>query len=76
MKIHTETMCGNVHEAATTVNKRGWGEYLVSLEFTSVNYSTAIFKMPDEMVYKIRKEQISYVSDPHHDDVVDGITIF
>ncbi len=68
MKLHTETMCGNVHEAATTINKRGWAEYLVSLEFTGGNYSTAVFKMPNEMVYKIREASTSYASDPHHDD--------
>lgn len=67
-KLHTETFGGNVHESATLVNKLGWAEYLVSLEFNGGNYSTAVFLMPAEMVYKLRSDRKTYVSDPHHDD--------
>ena len=69
MKIHTENMCGNLHEVATTINKRGWAQYLVTMNFNGGNYTVAVFRMPDSMVYKLRRESPSYMSDPHHDDV-------
>ena len=43
--VITDTLPGNVHEATGFINEVGIADYLVSLEFTGGNYSTAIFKM-------------------------------
>jgi hypothetical protein len=67
-KIYTEVMGGNVHESAITINKLGLAKFLMSLTFNGGNYSTAVFKMPAHMVWKLRKDKPSYVGDPHHDD--------
>ncbi len=68
MKLHTENIGGNIHKAATFINKMGWAEYLISLYLNGGSYSTAVFRMPDEMVWKIREEDRRYASDSHHDD--------
>lgn len=67
-KLHTENIGGNLHEAATNINKMGWADYVLSMSFNGGNYTVAVFRMPIEMVHKIRKDKCSYVSDPHHDN--------
>lgn len=70
MKLHTETLNGNLFDASTIINKRGWANYLVTLQSSGM-YTIAVFIMPDEMVYEIRRRNQSFVSDVHHDDVVE-----
>ncbi len=68
-KLHTETIPGNLHQAAVWINKRGWAEYLFSLEYTPGSpSSTGVFKMPARLVHEIRRANPCYVADPHHDD--------
>lgn len=67
LKLHTENYGGNLHETATWVNKAGLAEYV--LVMSSSGYSTqVVFRMPAELVYKLREERPSYVGGPHHDD--------
>lgn len=74
-KIHTENMPGNMHEAATTINKWGWAEYLIQMD-GSGHYTICAFRMPADMVRKIRAASGSYISEPSHDDVCcDPITL-
>lgn len=73
MKLHTENLPGNIHQSATFINKQGWADYVISMDFSGGNYTIVVFCMPDEMVYKIRELDKSYTSDPHHDDPVEDI---
>ena len=67
MKLHTENIGGNLHSAATYINRQGWADYVIHMD--SVRYNTiVVFKMPDELVWKIRGENKSPDYDPHHDD--------
>lgn len=68
LKLHVETIPGNLFFAATTINKWGWAEYLVGMEFTPGGSTQAVFKMPAAKVHEIRANNPSYVADPHHDD--------
>jgi len=68
MKLHTQNFGGNLHEAATTINRWGWAEYLIHLESVSSGNTIAVFKMPAGKVHEIRASTASYVADPHHDD--------
>lgn len=65
-KVLTQNIAGNRHAAATWVNKQGWAEYLVCFEPVSGGNTIAIFKMPLEMVNKIRAE--TGYDTPTHDD--------
>jgi hypothetical protein len=67
MKLHTENYGDNLHATANAINKKGWGEYVVVMQSNGMS-TQVVFKMPAEMVYKIRKENRSYCMDPHHDD--------
>ncbi len=55
-KLYTHNLGGNIHEAARWVNKRGWAEYLLAIEGISGNHTMCVFRMPLEMVNKIREE--------------------
>jgi hypothetical protein len=66
-KLHTENVPGNLHAAASTVNKWGWADYVVAMDF-STGYTVVVFRMPDELVWDIRRNSQSYAADPHHDD--------
>ena len=67
MKIHTETFGGNYHSAANRVNELGWAEWLI--QFNTVgNYTIGVFKMPADMVRKIRSDNPSWMVDPGFDD--------
>lgn len=68
MKLHTQNFAGNLHEAATTINRWGWAEYLIHLESVSGHSTIAVFKMPAGKVHEIRALDPAYVADPHHDD--------
>lgn len=68
MKLHTETIPGNLHESAIIINKSGWAEYLVSMTSDSGHYTIAVFRMPYNMVNAIRSESRSYAANPSHDD--------
>lgn len=68
LKLHVETIPGNLFFAATTINQWGWAEYLVCMEFTAGGATQAVFKMPAAKVHEIRANNPSYISDPHHDD--------
>jgi len=68
MKLHTENVPGNLHEAATWINKQGWAEYVVVMHYVNSSTTVAVFKMPNAMVYKIRANKPGYIPDPHHDD--------
>ena len=67
MKLHTENFSGNLHEAAVTINKLGWADFVMQMESSGGN-TIVVFQMPNSMVHSIRKNSRSYVSDPHHDD--------
>lgn len=69
MKLHTETYSGNLHQAATAINKQGLAEYVIVMDFTDL-YTVVVFKMPDELVYKLREENRNYAAHPHHDDPI------
>ena len=66
-KLHTKNINGNLHEAATWINKMGWADKLVTMDSNGFN-TVAVFRMPAHEVYKIRNEDPSYVSAPNHDD--------
>lgn len=75
--LHTANYHGNVHEAATSINKQGYAEYVLSMSYSSMN-TIVVFLMPAELVYKIRSESRSYANRPDHDfpteKVTDGYT--
>jgi predicted phosphoadenosine phosphosulfate sulfurtransferase len=71
-KLYTETLGGNVHEAAQTINKLGLAKFVVSLSFNGGNYSTALFRMPAHMVWELRKNKPSFDADVHFDDEILG----
>jgi len=64
-KLHTQNFDGDLHESSTAINKKGWAEYVVVMDYSGYN-TVVVFKMPAEMVYKIRRYSDDY--DPHHDD--------
>lgn len=66
LKLHTENVPGNLHQAAITINSWGWAEYVLAME-TVGNYTVTVFKMPAAKVHEIRTGG-GYVLDPHHDD--------
>lgn len=68
LKLHVETIPGNLFFAATTINQWGWAEYLVAMDYTPGGSTQAVFKMPAAKVHEIRENNPSYISDPHHDD--------
>lgn len=66
-KLHTATIGGNLHDAAHAINKWGWSDYLVALDYGGGN-TTAVFRMPAEMVHNLRETSPSWVGDVHFDD--------
>lgn len=73
-KLHTESFGGNVHETATIVNKRGWAPYLISLHSSTGTLTIAVFRMPVEVVNRIRANTRSYIKEQiHADDPPDTI---
>lgn len=68
LKLHTVNIGGNLHDAATAINRWGWAEYLIHLDSVSGYNTIAVFRMPAEKVNQIRADMPSYVADPHHDD--------
>lgn len=66
-KLHTENIGGNLHEAATKINKLGWAEYVIAMDYSG-NYTVCVFKMPSYLVKNIRMASPSYAADPSHDD--------
>lgn len=67
LKLHTMNIGGNLHEAATAINKWGLAEYLIHLDYMN-GMTVAVFRMPANKVYEIRTNSPSYAADPHHDD--------
>lgn len=67
MKLHTENIGGNLHQAAVWINRQGWAAYVLQMEYTGGS-TIAAFKMPKELVHSIRTEKPSYVPAPNHDD--------
>lgn len=68
LKLHTVNIGGNLHDAATAINRWGWAEYLIHLDAVSGYNTIAVFRMPADKVNQIRADMPSYVADPHHDD--------
>lgn len=66
LKLHTENVPGNFHQAAMTINSWGWAEYVLAMEMVG-NYTITVFKMPAAKVHEIRSG-LGYIADPHHDD--------
>lgn len=66
-KIHTENICGNLHSAAVWINKQGWAEYLLQMEFSGGS-TLAVFRMPAELVHDIRAKSAAYIPESNHDD--------
>ncbi len=66
-KIHTENIPGNMHQAAIWINKQGWAEYLMQMEFSG-STTVAVFKMPAKMVRDIHAKNDAYIAKPGHDD--------
>lgn len=65
-KIRVEHVQGNLYDAATFVNKMGWADYVVSMEYS--HQSTGIvMRMPTAVVHDLRRASRSYVSDVNHD---------
>lgn len=74
-KLYSQNILGNLHEMAVSVNRMGWAGYLIGFE-RSGNYTICIFKMPADMVRKIRNADKSYCAAATHDDVCyDPITL-
>jgi len=68
MKLHTENYSGNLHETAVQINKQGFADYVIAMDSTGRN-TVVVFRMPSELVWELREKNVSYVTDPHHDDV-------
>lgn len=66
LKLHTENVPGNFHQAAMTINSWGWAEYVLAMEMAG-DYTVTVFKMPAAKVHEIRAG-LGYIADPHHDD--------
>lgn len=66
-KLHTANYGGNLHTTATAINKNGWAEYVIGMNYSGGS-TVAVFRMPAAMVNAIRTARRSYVGDPHHDD--------
>lgn len=69
-KLHTENLPGNLHQVATIINKRGWADYVIHMDFNGGNYTVVVFRMPEKYVHEVRLRDAAYSSDPHHDDVL------
>lgn len=67
MKLHTESVGGNLHQAATWINQQGWAEYVLHMKSTG-SMTVVVYKMPTELVHDIRAKSASYVPEPNHDD--------
>lgn len=71
-KLHTATFGGNLHDAAFAINRWGWADYLVTLSHKEQT-TTAVFRMPIEMVHELRETNPAWVGDVHFDDcLTDG----
>lgn len=68
IKLHTENIAGNLHQAASIINQWGWAEYVIGLDCPTGSTTIAVFKMPAAKVHEIRNSKPSYWADPHHDD--------
>lgn len=66
LKLHTENVPGNLHQAAITINSWGWAEYVLAMEMVG-SYTVTVFKMPAAKVHEIRAGN-GHTLDPHHDD--------
>jgi len=55
MKLYTQTYGGNLHESAITINKLGLAEHVIVMDVVGM-YTTVVFKMPDELAYKLRED--------------------
>lgn len=76
LKLHTENIGGNLHQASTIINRWGWAEYLIHLDCVTGSNTIAVFRMPAEKVHEIRQNSQSYCADPSHDDYVGPIDRF
>ena len=66
-KLHTENVPGNLHQAASSINRRGLAEFVIAMD-CSGSGTVVVFKMPSAMVNRIRKGTKSYIVDACHDD--------
>ncbi len=58
MKIYTQNFGGNVHEAASAINRLELAEHLVSISSPSGLNSIGVFKVPDELYEELTKSWI------------------
>lgn len=52
MRLITENLQGNWHDAAHFINELGWAEYLVAISPMHGNYTIAMFKVPEGFPYQ------------------------
>lgn len=67
-KLYTMNMSGSIHQAAATINRWGWAEYLLYLNVPHPGAVIAVFRMPREKVHALRLE--NNVENPYFDDYV------
>lgn len=68
MKLHTENFGGNLHQTATAINRLGLADYVLQMSYSGCG-TVVVFRMPDDMVKKIRAERGH--DNPSHDDPVE-----
>jgi len=67
-KIHTENIPGNLHEAATWINRRGWASNLITMHFNGGHYTVAVFRFHEIELHRIRHDNPSFMEDPAFDN--------
>lgn len=45
MKLYTENIPGNLHQASASINDRGLADYVLTMEFNGGNYTVAVFRL-------------------------------
>jgi hypothetical protein len=68
-KIHVQVIGGNLFAAATFINKAGWSDYLLQMDYLN-GVTRAVLRMPTAMVHALREKDAAYISPIDHDDPV------
>lgn len=63
LALHTENVPGNLHQAAVMINRYGWAEYVLSMDYIGGSYTIVVLRMPADLVRKTRADNPAYVDD-------------
>lgn len=58
--LYTENMAGNLHQAGILINQLGLADYVIAMDYAGGRYTVVVFRMPEDMIRKIRAANPSY----------------